>query len=601
MELVDGVDLGRLVEAQRRKTPGAGVPAALGAFLIAEAARGLAYAHDRRAPSGALLGIVHRDVSPQNILVSYAGEVKIADFGIAKAAGKLHKTASNAIMGKLRYMSPEQVTGEPLDGRSDVFSLGTVLWELLTSAQLFHGEHPGQVTEQVKKAEVPAPSTRVAAIPAELDRIVLKALARDREARYARAADLAKELSTFAAEAQPGLSRDELASYISALVPRTPESSAPKSNEPAAVAPTVPRPVAVPTEQGHKSPTPKKKTRWPVYAGGSAIAILIGAVALRGGPAKLVLPPIGAADLGQVSVVSTAPVATVSAAEKERLLASLEQLPQAEAAWRGVQAEDYLAILSAVEASLCATPSGTRDPSLPADVLDRLERRKVTGEARALARYALLTGELPERVGLSLRAFLRGRPAFSPGANGWALAGLATLIEPDQSRHLEELVRQNGALHRWCESPPPGQPSARFAEICERSAAVSRLAARVPGPLAASLVRFLAALPIEQSVDEGGLRYAVIGAERDEAAATLSIRLRVTNPGADEKSLPLESARLAGWDAAPTIDPAGAKLGPSLVREVKLVFGGVPDAVADAAVLALRPGILLQAYSEVLR
>src|SRR2546423_212550 len=175
MELVDGVDLGRLMEAARRRNrERPGVPPAMAAFIVAEAARGLAYAHDRRGPSGALLGIVHRDVSPQNVLLSYSGEVKIADFGIAKAVGKLHKTQSGAVMGKLRYMSPEQVTGEPLDGRSDVFALGVVLWELLTGAQLFHGDNPGQVTEQVKKAEVVAPSTRAPGISAELDRVCLK-------------------------------------------------------------------------------------------------------------------------------------------------------------------------------------------------------------------------------------------------------------------------------------------------------------------------------------------------------------------------------------------------------------------------------------------
>src|SRR5205823_14810583 len=150
MGLVEGVDLGRLLQAARRR--GLSLPRAQLAFLVAEAARGLAYAHEKRGPGGALLGIVHRDVSPQNILVSYAGEVKIADFGIAKAVGKLHKTDSGAVMGKLRYMSPEQVTGEPLDGRSDVFSLGIVLHELLTGRQLFDGDNPGHVADQVKRA-----------------------------------------------------------------------------------------------------------------------------------------------------------------------------------------------------------------------------------------------------------------------------------------------------------------------------------------------------------------------------------------------------------------------------------------------------------------
>jgi Protein kinase domain len=625
MELVDGVDLGRLAEAQRRRARGdvqstnspVKMAPTMAAFIIAEAARGLAYAHDRRAPSGALLGIVHRDVSPQNVLCSYAGEVKIADFGIAKAVGKLHKTASGALMGKLRYMSPEQVTGEPLDGRSDVFSLGVVLWELVTGVQLFDGEHPGQVTEQVKRAETRAPSKLAPGVPAELDRICLKALARDREARYARAADLARELGAFVAVEAPGLSREDLAAYVAALAPRGGSTVGEAEAAPAAIATTMAQPLAQPTRAGRLSPkplpperaaplaVPRGNRRWLLAMVGAALVAGTVALAWRGHPVAVTLPPVATLDLGRVAMALPSPLpAPVSAEERERLLASLEALPQAEAAWRGVPSEDYLAIVSAAEASLCATPAGTREPSLPADVLDRLERRKVTGEARALARYLLLTGELPERVGLSLHAFLRGRPAFSPGAGGWAVAGLATLVEPDDAHHLEELLRENGALGRWRETAPlrpPGRPPARFADICERPAAVARLAARVPGPLSLSLARYLAALPVEQSVDEGGLRFAVIGAERDEAEATLVVRLRVTNPGAEERALPVEATRLSGLSAPPLVDPPGARLGAGLVREVRLQFSSVPDAVADAAVLILRPGLELQAYSEVLR
>ena len=163
MELVDGVDLGRLREAAARR--GLRIPVPIVAYLIAEAARGLAYAHEKRGPDGAPLGIVHRDVSPQNVLVSYAGEVKIADFGIAKATGKLHKTESGAVMGKIRYMSPEQINGEPLDGRSDLFALGVIFWELLVGAPLWTGDNPGAVAEQVKNAKVDPPSRRGRDVP----------------------------------------------------------------------------------------------------------------------------------------------------------------------------------------------------------------------------------------------------------------------------------------------------------------------------------------------------------------------------------------------------------------------------------------------------
>src|SRR5439155_23991835 len=130
---------------------------------------------------------------------------------------------------------------------------------------------------------------------------------------------------------------------------------------------------------------------------------------------------------------------------------------------------------------------------------------------------------------------------------------------------------------------------------------VARLAARVPDAFSAGLVRYLAAPPVDQSVDDGGLRYAVTGAERDEAAATLTVHLRVTNPGAEERELPLLGARLSGVAGAPQLDPPATRLASGLVRDVSLIFSTVPDATADAAVLILRPGLELAAYSEVLR
>ena len=119
---------------------------------------------------------------------------------------------------------------------------------------------------------------------------------------------------------------------------------------------------------------------------------------------------------------------------------------------------------------------------------------------------------------------------------------------------------------------------------------------------AEALTRFLRATPPELPVDDGGLRYSVVGAERDEAAATLLVRVRVTNPGGEDQALRARPVRAsAALDAAPTIDPPAARLGASLVRDLRLRFAGVTDAVAEAAVLVLRPGVELQAYSEDLR
>jgi len=161
---------GRMLVTARAAASGLRIPQPMACFLIAEAARGLDYAHERTDASGHSLGIVHRDVSPPNILLSTAGDVKIADFGISKAIGKLHKTATGAVMGKFRYMSPEQVAGLALDRRSDVFALGVILWELLTGHALFSGESATRVAECVQKADVPAPSLKNPEVPPELDR-----------------------------------------------------------------------------------------------------------------------------------------------------------------------------------------------------------------------------------------------------------------------------------------------------------------------------------------------------------------------------------------------------------------------------------------------
>ncbi|HEX4458250.1 MAG TPA: serine/threonine-protein kinase, partial [Polyangia bacterium] len=218
MELVDGVDLGRLRDSAARRA--LRFPVAIAAYIVAEAARGLAYAHEKRGSDGNPLGIVHRDVSPQNLLVSYAGEVKIVDFGIAKAAGKLHKTQSGALMGKIRYMSPEQISAEPLDGRSDLFSLAVIFWELLAGVPLWPGDNPGAVADQIRHAKLEPPSRRGRDVPAELDAIVMGALERGRDARPAKASDFARALSGWLATAAPTLTREDVGAFVQEVVPR---------------------------------------------------------------------------------------------------------------------------------------------------------------------------------------------------------------------------------------------------------------------------------------------------------------------------------------------------------------------------------------------
>src|SRR5205814_6801205 len=139
---------------------------------------GLAYAHSFEG-----LTLVHRDVSPPNLLLSYSGEVRLTDFGLATSTLKLEKTAPGVIYGKVSYMSPEQARGESLDGRADLYAAGVILWELLTGRQLFPTTD-GDALEKVRAPVIPRPSLRASRVTTELDAIVLKALAPDRAQRY---------------------------------------------------------------------------------------------------------------------------------------------------------------------------------------------------------------------------------------------------------------------------------------------------------------------------------------------------------------------------------------------------------------------------------
>ena len=155
LELVDGWDLSTI----RKRATKAGTPIPLGIslYLVAEVCRALAYAHGRKDIQGKPLGIVHRDVSPQNVLVSEQGEVKVADFGIAKALGKRERTQTGIIKGKLEYMSPEQALGQPLDASSDVFAVGTLLYLLATDQRPFASPSDFEALLRVQRAEFDPP------------------------------------------------------------------------------------------------------------------------------------------------------------------------------------------------------------------------------------------------------------------------------------------------------------------------------------------------------------------------------------------------------------------------------------------------------------
>jgi serine/threonine-protein kinase len=182
MEYVQGDDVRRLDKFSR----GQGKPMPVGLILriIADAAAGLHYAHQARDAQGKPLRLVHRDVSPQNILVGFDGGVKVIDFGVAKAATSSHNTATGVLKGKYPYMSPEQANGLAVDARSDLFALGVVMWELLTARRLFKGDSDMMTLRLVKDCQVPRPSQLNPKLPPGLDEVVLKALAPTPDARY---------------------------------------------------------------------------------------------------------------------------------------------------------------------------------------------------------------------------------------------------------------------------------------------------------------------------------------------------------------------------------------------------------------------------------
>ena len=183
LEFVDGPNLNELILKCRQ----AGIkrlPLNIVIYIIGEVLKGLDHAHRLVDARGASLGCVHRDVTPSNVLLSRDGQAKVSDFGVARAADRSNWTAPGQIKGKLHYLSPEQVRGDPVDPRADLFSVGVLLHELLTGRRLFGGETPMQVMEATLSGPVPPPSTRAHDVPAELDAVALRALERDPERRF---------------------------------------------------------------------------------------------------------------------------------------------------------------------------------------------------------------------------------------------------------------------------------------------------------------------------------------------------------------------------------------------------------------------------------
>lgn len=269
MEFIDGRDLKAIL--RRGEDRGQPMTIELALFITSKIASALDYAHRKRDFDEKEMGLVHRDVSPQNVLISYEGDIKLCDFGIAKAASKASHTIAGALKGKLQYMSPEQARGKNIDRRSDIFALAVVLFEMLTGRKLFTGESEMSILEQVREGQVQTPSHINDEVTPEIDHIVHKALEKNPEDRYQTAGEMARDLDAVLYSFRPTPTSADLAIFMhriygedDVVVPPVEDVAAPApaiaepppARKPAAPAPVVVTPVVVAVPVPMTAPTP---------------------------------------------------------------------------------------------------------------------------------------------------------------------------------------------------------------------------------------------------------------------------------------------------------------------------------------------------------
>jgi serine/threonine-protein kinase len=356
----------------RAKTAQKQVPAAIVARIVADALAGLSGAHEAKDLRGEPLHLVHRDVSPQNVLVGLDGRSRLIDFGIAKAASRQTVTSSGVLKGKLAYMAPEQFRRQPIDARTDVFAAGVVLYEALTGDRPFDGADEGDTLLAILVAEPPPPSTLAPDVPAALDAVVDKALARDRDDRYATANDF---LDALEHAIRPASTRDvaafveslggeELAERrrkVRELLDRTPVSAPSKGDTPAAAS-------EASTRAEIKAPPAPSPRLWVIalvaLLAGSAIAL----VAFRNDkPPAPVQAPLGIATTAAPEVTS-APSALASAIPTASAAASVSSAAPAKTTHAPAPS---IAAAPTVKASAAPTATPTASSELHQNPYDK--------------------------------------------------------------------------------------------------------------------------------------------------------------------------------------------------------------------------------------
>ncbi len=316
MEYVEGRDLRGILNAARER--GVKLPLDLSLRIAARLASALDYAHGRRSGDGAL-GLVHRDVSPRNVLVGREGHVKLCDFGVAKAASTVARTQVGVLKGKLEYMSPEQASGGAVDARSDVFSLGALLFEMLTGEPLFSGEGEVGLLEAVRACRVRAPRTIDPEIPREVDRIVLRALRKDPAKRFPDAGEMQHELEAALRGLGAAPETEDLARWVDGLYAAP--VSAPRPEETGAVS------AAAATGEAAERRPDRRRRRW-IAAALAALAVLaLGLAALgllREAPSEEAAEAGATVDAAADAAKAAPPAAPPAAAEAPAPAADLD-------------------------------------------------------------------------------------------------------------------------------------------------------------------------------------------------------------------------------------------------------------------------------------
>ncbi|MBZ5587604.1 MAG: TonB family protein [Acidobacteriia bacterium] len=363
MEYIDGKDLRSILRTLEEKK--SRLPLGLALFIGSRLAAALDYAHRKKDLQGTAMALVHRDVSPQNVLISYDGDIKLCDFGIAKAASKASHTRAGALKGKLQYMSPEQAWGRDIDHRSDIFSLGLVLYEMLTGRKGFAGDSELSILEQVRAPRLVPPRDIDPSIPPEVERVVLKALKENREDRYQTAADLASDLVSILQSIRPAPGAPELGAFLADLVGRErPASTATApAARPAPPPPVVPlKPPPVPAEPPKPKPTPRIPVMEPVREGTPADLHA---------PSGIRLAPVAAVVIAVLAIVAAVLLLTRAKRPAEAPTAEGTPVPETVQMAREVAQQEVAKQTQALREKLAGeilAPAAQARPAAPAAV-----------------------------------------------------------------------------------------------------------------------------------------------------------------------------------------------------------------------------------------